>query len=314
MPKRKRPYLLVFLLLLLGAGGGLAWYLFQPRSTPKAPKKQAVFSGPPLTFGITRYLPETQLNLEHKALIRYLSKRLQRTVKLKIFEDYVDISAELSRGKLDLAALSAYLYVRAKRKMPALKLLSTHVTTGGTSYEGYVIAKANTGITTLKDLEQKVFCYVSPNSSSGFLYPRALFRRQGMDPDKSFKATRFTGDHLSALKALEGNACDGAAVFAGIFFEAQKHGLPPQKYTILAATARIPYDAYCISPAMPKGLTRSIRDAMLALKPGSDLAVEVLGKKSRITGFAPAKDADYDPVRAIEKYIDTSDTGKKSSK
>jgi ABC-type phosphate/phosphonate transport system substrate-binding protein len=178
------------------------------------------------------------------------------------------------------------------------------VTSGGTSYEGYIVTKAGIGVTQLSDLEGKVFCYVGPNSSSGYLYPRAVFRKQGMDPDKAFRATRFTGDHLSALRALEGGACQGAAVFAGIFFEAKKHGMPPQGFRILASTARIPYDAYCVPPTMPKEQVHSLREALLSLTPGSKTTISVLGKKSRITGFAPAKDSDWDSVRRIEKHLD----------
>jgi ABC-type phosphate/phosphonate transport system substrate-binding protein len=125
-----------------------------------------------------------------------------------------------------------------------------------------------------------------------------------MDPDKAFRNTRFTSDHLGALRALESGACDGAAVFAGIFFEAKRHGITPQAYTILATTPRIPYDAYCTPPNLSPQLNAALRDALLALKEGTELAKTVLGEKSRITGFAPAQDADYDPVRRIEQYID----------
>jgi phosphate/phosphite/phosphonate ABC transporter binding protein len=262
------------------------------------------FAGPPFRLGITRYLPKGQLMKEHRPLIDYLSRRLQRNVKLEIYEDYIDLSSRLAEGKLELAALSSYAYVRAKRRLPGIKLIGTHVTTGGTSYEGYIVAEADAGIQTLHDLEGKVFCYVSPNSTSGYLYPRAVFREKGMEPDKAFKATRFTGDHLSALRALEGGACDGAAVFAGIFFEAQKHGMPPQKFTILATTARIPYDAYCVPPELPEEIVHSLREALLALKPGTETAQKVLGSRSRIIGFAPAQDSDWDPVRRIEKHLD----------
>jgi phosphate/phosphite/phosphonate ABC transporter binding protein len=293
--------------VLLGLGLIPTSYLvLSKRSAVDTQKKTTTYAGPSFRFGITKYLPESQLVQEHRTLILYLSSRIRRNVELKIYDDYIDLAVQLAKGELDLAALSSYAYVRAKRKSPKLRLLATHVTTGGKSYEGYIVAKANAGIETLKDLRGKVFCYIGPNSTSGYLYPRALFRRQGMDPDNSFKATRFTGDHLSALKALENGACDGAAVFAGIFFEAVKHGLPPQKYTILAATQRIPYDAYCTPPTTSEEMARSLREALLDLKPNSELAKTVLGPKSRITGFAPASDSDYDSVRRIEMYLDAA--------
>ena len=303
------------LILVVALAGSVGWYLWsqavakrQPASSPDAGAARAApaFPGPTIRVGITRYLPRGQLASEHQRLVRYLTQRIRRPVKLKIHEDYVDLSTQLAQGKLDLAALSSYSYVRAKRKLPGLKLVATHETKSGRTYEGVVVArKTGTAIRALQDLKGKVFCYVSPTSTSGYLYPRALFRRHGMDPDQAFKATRFTGDHLAALKALESGACDGAAVFRGIFFEAQNHGLNPQRYAWLATTDPIPYDAYCVSPRLPDDLAHTVREALLSLKPNSEAARTVLGPNSRIIGFVPVKDSDYDAVRKIEKYLDS---------
>jgi len=317
-----RRWLMLALLALVAAGSGFGWYLWSARVTPKpgvaeplpGGTSQEPLPGPAIRFGISRFLPRQQLIMEHQGLLRYLSRRIQHRVKLEIYEDYVDLAAKLRTKKLDLAALSAYGYVRAKKRWPELDLLATHVTKSGTSYEGFVVAMANANIRSLEDLKDKRFCYVSPTSTSGYLYPRALFRRKGMDPDTHFKTSRFTGDHLSALKALQSGACDGAAVFTGIFFEARKHGITPEKFTVLATTDRIPYDAYCVVPGLSPDLSRSLKKALLALKPDSEITRKVLGKNTRIVGFAPVKDSDYNSVRQIEKHMDTPPPPKSSAK
>ncbi len=314
-PSRQRWILPLIVAVVLGGGLGL-FYRFRTVPPPAAvtPKPDAAvgtgtaekYPGAAIRIGITRYLPRGQLAVEHRRLVNYLNERIQRPVKLKIHEDYVNLSAQLATGKLDLAALSSYSYVRSKRKIPGLRLIATHETKSGKTYEGVVVAlKTQTEIRSLKDFKGKRFCYVNPTSTSGYLYPRALFRRNGMDPDTIFKTTRFTGDHLAALKALEGGACDGAAVFRGIFFEAQKHGLNPQKYAWLATTDPIPYDAYCLSPRLPVEVADKLRDALLSLKPNSEITRKVLGEKSRIVGFVPVKDSDYNAVRKIEQYLDS---------
>lgn len=297
---------LILLTVILGIGG-LYLMLLRPAQIPRVAADASTptpLAGEPINVGITRYLPREQLIREHSALISYLQRRLQRPVMLKVREDYIDLSAQLEAGNLDLAALSSYAYIQAKRRLPGIKLLATHVTDSGTSYQGYIIARASSDIQDLDHLKGKVFCYVSPTSTSGYLYPRAILRQRGIDPDKDFKATRFTGDHLSALKALESGACDGAAVFAGIYLEAERHGVSPKKHNVLATTARIHYDAYCAPPNLPDELTHSLREALLALKPGSELTKRVLGRHSRILGFVDAKDSDWDGVRRMEKYLD----------
>ena len=319
-PSRPRWILPLIMAVIIGGGLGL---FFRFRSVPPPPQVTGrdasatalpaeKFAGPTIRVGITRYLPRGQLADEHRRLVSYLTERTHKPVKLKIHEDYVDLSVQLTTGKLDLAALSSYSYVRSKRKHPGIRLIATHETKSGRTYEGVVVAlKTQTEIRSLTDFKGKRFCYVNPTSTSGYLYPRALFRRNGMDPDTTFKTTRFTGDHLAALKALESGACDGAAVFRGIFFEAQQHGLNPQKYAWLATTDPIPYDAYCLSPRLPAGVAEKLSEALLSLKPNSEIARKVLGEKSRIVGFVPVKDSEYDSVRKIEKYLDTPAKRKK---
>ena len=306
--------IILALIVVVALGGSTGWYLWARHKAAGGGtgSGKTISTGPKIRFGITRYLPEGLLQHEHGNLIRYLSERMQRPVELVVLDDYVDLSAQLGGGKLEMAALSSYAYVRAKRQWPGLKLIATHVTGGGPTYGGYIVAKIDSGIETLQDLRGKNFCYVSPNSASGYLYPRAVFRRHGMDPDKAFASTRFTGDHLAAMRAMESGACQGAAVFAGIFFEAKKHNIEVEKYTILVETPRIPYDAYCVPPTMPPALATSLRQALLALKPGDPVTKRYLGEHSRITGFATVEDSAYDSVRRIEKYLDSPTTdGKK---
>src|SRR5262249_42382207 len=120
----------------------------------------------------------------------------------------------------------------------------------------------------------------------------------------AFTTTRFTGDHLGALRALVSGACDGAAVYAAILFESKAHGIAPDAFRILASTERIPYDAYVLQPTTPPALRRSIEAALLALAPGSQQAVSIFARQGAIIGFQKGRDTDYDGVRQIERYLD----------
>jgi eukaryotic-like serine/threonine-protein kinase len=307
--------LVLLLILLVFAAGGAAggWFLWgKSGKTATNSGDAGLGTGPQnamgnvFRLGITRYLPEKVLRKEHQRLLNYLTNKLGRVVQVSIFEDYVDLADQLASGKLQFVALSAYDYVLAKKRHPSLQLLATHVTAGGPSYAGLIISRADSGINELKQLRDKKFCYVGVNSTSGYLYPRAIFRRAGMDPDKSFSSIRYTGDHLSSLRAVYSKACDGASVFAGILYEGKKHQMPPQLFNIVASTDRIPYDAYCASDSLNPMVRNQLRDALLSLVPRSDLAQQTLGTDSRVIGFVGTKDADYDSVRRIHKYLDKS--------
>lgn len=263
------------------------------------------YSGTPIRIGMSRYLPRELLVEENQPLLVYLADALKRPVQLHIFYDFVDLAKMLNAGTLDLVDLPPYAYVRATAQKTPLKLLCTHVTEAGDAYQGLIVVRASSPIQSLSQLRNKVFCYVHPGSSSGYLYPRALLRQAGLDPDRSFKATRLTGGHLAAIRALHSGACDGAAVFSGMLLDdVRRHDIPPQEFRIVARTERIPHDAYCVPEHQRPSTTRQLQDALLALEPGSPLASQVLGKRGHVRGFVTVKDSAFDTVRRIAAHLD----------
>ena len=98
-------------------------------------------------------------------------------------------------------------------------------TRGGPSYQGLILTRADSRIRSLADLKGKTFCYVNKGSTSGYLYPRALLRQAGLDPDTDFASKSFGHDHLNTLRLLDRGECQGAAVYAKILETGSKHGM-----------------------------------------------------------------------------------------
>lgn len=260
-------------------------------------------SGEPFALGIARHKDPAKIKAELKPLTDYLSKRLQRPVTLTIVDNYEGFTGPLKNGQLQMAALSAANYVRAKRDYPGLKLLATPTTKSGPTYGAYILSRADSGISTLADLKDKTFCYTSETSSSGYLYPRAVFRQEGMDPDNELKS-RFTTDHIASLRALEKGGCDGAAVYDKAWLEAEKHGLDPAAFNVIKSTERVPWDAYCVASSLDSETREALSQALLDLKMGSELATSILDKNNLpFSGFLEGDDSLYEPVRSLEKYL-----------
>jgi len=259
--------------------------------------------GEPLYFAITRHKDPKEIKEEMRPLTDYLSKEMQRPVIVRIVDNYANIASLLKNGDVQLAALSAASYVRAKRALPTLKLLATPTTKSGPSYGAYILARADSGIRDLKQLKGKTFCYTSKTSSSGYLYPRAVFREHGIDPD-TFMDTRLTSDHMESLRVLQTGGCDGAAVYDKIWIEAAKSGLEASAFTVLATTKRVTWDAYCVTDALGAETTAQLTKALTDLKLNSALSNEVLVEHHLpFAGFLPGDDSLYDPTREVEQYL-----------
>ena len=275
-------------------------------------------AGPPLTFFAVRYADRRAVLRDLQPLARYLTGQLGRRVELQVLEPHAPLDKLLAEQPA-LAALSAYKYVQAGQRVPGLRLLVTAVRRGGPWYQGLVLARPEAEVARLEDLRGKVFCYVDERSTSGYLYPRALLRRAGLDPDADFRATRFTGDHLASLRALQHGACDAAAVYANALYkEAERVGIDPGSFVVLAQTGRIPYDAYVASPRLEAPLAEAIRTALLKLRPGSKLAERVFGAESDLRGFVSAHVGTYEAVRRLARHmegaaVEKTDAGQSTS-
>ncbi len=261
-------------------------------------------AGPAITFFAVRYADRQAVLRDLRPLARYLTERLGRRVELQVLESHAPLEKRLAERPA-LAALSAYKYVQAEQRVPGVRLLVTAVRRGGPWYQGLVLARPEAQVSRLEDLRGKVFCYVDERSTSGYLYPRALLRRAGLDPDADFRATRFTGDHLASLRALQHGACDAAAVYANALYkEAERIGIDPGSFVVLAQTGRIPYDAYVASPRLAPPLAQAIRAALLELRPGSELAERVFGAESDLRGFVSAHVGTYEAVRRLARHME----------
>jgi len=258
-------------------------------------------SGPPLRVGVIQYLPAEVVAARHAPMISYLSDRLNRKVELVVAQDHDELVEMFLANKVGIAALSPYNYVRTRRRDARLHLLAAPVLGGGASaYEGLILTRKQAEISHLRDLRDKVFCFVDPGSSSGYLYPRAILRDAGIDPESDFKAVRFGGNHLTTLRLLARGHCDAAAVFASILYDAEKHNMRPQSFRVLASTDRIPLDAYCASSSFSDEEAQAVRSALLSLAPESEQAIAVFGRTtSWFSGFEAVEDADYDAVRGV---------------
>ena len=265
--------------------GGLAY-----RLVPSRPP------GPPLTFGFPPSFPAEVGKRELEPMLRHLEQGLGRRLELVIPKDYVALRRGLQRGTMHFANLPPLQLVMARAEAPKLQLLVTHSYEGTRTYEGFIIAGHDSGITTPRQLKGKRFCYVDPGSTSGYLYVRQYLRANGLDPDKLFAATRFSGDHISVMQDIVAGRCDAGAVYSGAFHSASSHDVASSRLRMVAVTGLLPYDAVCASSRVPTRLARKMRRLLLGFTPSKHLGRKIVGPTFRISGFNSARFEDFAKV------------------
>lgn len=253
---------------------------------------------PSLAFGITPYDDPAVLEDTYGPLLAYVGGRIGVPIQVVIAEDYASIERGLADGTFDAALGTPLAYVQARERDPGIYLLATQVAEGTTSYLGYVYTRADTPFETFADLAGRSFCYVDPYSTSGFVYPRAMLRQRGHDPDSFFARTEFGRNHGTCLRRVLSGAVDAAAISSGAVATARRQGLPIHLIRVVAQTPRIPYDAWIASSRLPDAAVRRLREELLALSTQSEIGRRILRGPIRLNAWIEVDDAHYDSVRA----------------
>ncbi len=237
-----------------------------------------------------------------KELDNLLQKQTGLYFKSSVATSYAAAIEAMCAGKADVGWLSTFAYVLAHDKCGVEVKLVT-VRYGKPYYRGQIIVRADSGIKTLDDLKGKKFAFVDPASTSGYLYPSAMFKEHGIDPDKDFKQVVFAGSHNAVVLAVYKGQVDAGATYEDARGTIAKD-FPDvkEKVKVIAYTPKIPNDTVSVRKDLPEGLKKKIANGLLALSK-TEAGKKVLKDIYEIGGLAPGNDAMYDPVRKTAKLM-----------
>ncbi len=136
----------------------------------------------------------------------YTEEALGVPTRLFTAADYNGVIQGLIGGTLDMAWLGASSYAAVYVEDPdAVEpvLVKTNLD-GSFTYHSIGFARADSGITSLADMEGQVFAFGDPNSTSGYLIPLVEIPEEGfsMEPGEYFSDVIFTGGHEQTIVAV----------------------------------------------------------------------------------------------------------------
>lgn len=236
-------------------------------------------------------------------LDRYLEAALKIPVTVAVAESYETLQARLAlppgaEGAADVGVFAPLAFVRALDAIGGAPLACAS-SDGSPTYVGYLVVRGDRDdLNTLEDLRGRRIAWVDPLSTSGYLYPRALLRWRGHAAEGYFDETPrgdglpFTGDHLSALRAvLEGRADVAAVSSTYVHQPPLLAGIDARALRVVAKTERIPMDCAVARADLSRSLAMRVREALLALGRHPEHA-QSLGEYWGFAAFVP-----YEPSR-----------------
>lgn len=148
----------------------------------------------------------------------YTEEALGVPTRLFTAADYNGVIQGLIGGTLDMAWLGASSYAAVYVEDPEAVepvLVKTNLD-GSFTYHSIGFARADSGITSLEEMKDKVFGFGDPNSTSGYLIPLVEIPAAGysMNPGEHFSDVVFTGGHEQTIVAVANGDIAGGVTWA----------------------------------------------------------------------------------------------------
>ena len=236
----------------------------------------------------------TELLRKFQPLVDFLKKSLGAEVEYIPVTDYGAAVQALASDKVDFAWLGAFTFVQASHQAKVEPLCMREV---DRNFKSVFIASAESGITAISDLKGKTFAFGSKSSTSGHLMPRHfLTTEHGLDPEKDFERTTFSGSHDATIKMVESGQMQAGAANSLVWQRMLKEGkVDKDKVNVVWTTPGYVDYVWAARTAVPQKLRDKFKAAFLGLKPGEGDAVLKLQDAKRFVA------ASQDDFKAVEK-------------
>jgi phosphonate transport system substrate-binding protein len=254
-------------------------------------------------------------------LARMLEVATGYRVQATVPTSYVSTIEAMCAGRVDIAFLAPFAYVLAHEKCGAdVRLVSVRAQLP--FYKSQIIYRADLTVRNLNDLRGKRFAFVNPASASGYLFPAALLKKNGIDPDRFFSQVLHAGGHDRVVLAVYTGSVDAGATFGDEVFSDARTTVARQypdvnaKVKVLMYTDPIPNDTVSFRRGLSDEVKDKVTKALFRIAetaPGK----ETLDRLYQIQGFADFNaltttykqsklrnfDDYFDPIRDAAKLL-----------
>ena len=252
-----------------------------------------VYAKDSLILAVHPYLSQDELLKKFTPLADYLSKRIGKTVKVRIGSNYEEHIQYIGQDKVDIAYMGPAPYVKLVNQFGEKPILARLEINGHPWFQGNIITRNDSGIKTLEDLKGKRIAFGDPNSTMSYLVPNYMLHKAGVFTDPLTKYQFLYSHSNVALGVLTGDF-DAGAVKPEVFKKHEAEGL----YTI-AMTPRISEHLFVTRSTLPAGLIEALRKIMYEMKDSEDGRAALKAINKNTSALVKASNSDYENLRVI---------------
>jgi len=236
----------------------------------------------------------------YEPVIEYLENVLDMDIESVVSSDYSTAILSLKMGDSQIARLTPFSYILATTQMDVEPIVrGVKKSTGKDVYYGLILARKDSGITSIMDLENKAFAFTDPGSTSGYLLPSALFAQENIVPEDFFSEIFFSGSQPGSILAVKNGTVDASAVADNRYEDALREGIIGEdELVIIKTTGMVPTSPICVASDMDPDLKERIIQAWLSIP--EEITLSAVGK---LTHYVRAAGGDYEFLRDVANVL-----------
>ncbi|MDO9079727.1 MAG: phosphate/phosphite/phosphonate ABC transporter substrate-binding protein [Desulfuromonadales bacterium] len=270
--------------------------------------KEGERSGTVYRIGYMNCNTEPETIARFGPLTAYLSEKTGLKFEM-VTVNTEDFEERFNQGEFAFTHTNSLLYVILKERSGLKLLASEKRGQFGARSAGTIIARKDSGITTLADLKGKRLVFGPFMAPTGFVAQYDLLLRAGIDPEKDlayYAVPPGSYKHEKVLYGLLYGQYDAAAAPALDLEVMTREGkITADDFIVLAQSVIIPYCTFGVGQAVDAKVAEKVRKALAELTPESTAEfdgerVKVL-KAAWVDGFEELLDSDFDPLREMAK-------------
>ena len=238
-----------------------------------------------------------------KPLEEMLSKELGQPVEAFTATNYVGVVEGLGSGQVDFGLIPPFAYVLANKENDARVILTAINKHGKSFYRSQFIVPVDSTIEDFTDIKGKKLAFVDPSSTSGYLFPGAHLKMEGVDIDNDMEYV-YAGGHDKAIQLLLNGDVDVATTFVDAR-ERYQNDFPDvlEKTKVLGYTQNIPNISVTVRGDMDAEMEEKISNALLAVA-ASEEGGALLKELFNMYGFVESTDSDYQVIRDTAELME----------
>ncbi len=213
-------------------------------------------------------------------------------------KSYDAVIEHVTSGRADIGYVGPFAYVDAQDNHGVQLICRTLSKKKQEFYHSMIVTRRDSGINSLEDLRGKRFSFTDPKSTSGFLFPMARLKKEGLR-EEDFGEIRYLKRHANSLLAVHKSHVDaGATSYTAI----DKVDIDFDDIRILWKSEPIYRGPWIANKDLPAPIVDKIRTAMFKAS-NADNAEQIF-EGLTTKGFVEGRDSDYDNVREVIRLME----------